>query len=798
LKVEEVAPCDLGGTTLNRCIQGVNVAYWSNIGPIHILYKINFKGYDGFGARFQYFSTLVRCGSLGSGRYLSFVRFAEKEVHMDQTLVKSGFDIEIALGERYLQYLLLLAMDAGTIPIQFMVDAPPNGPITTILTVPPEIDRTYPANPDGASEPALGVAGENDSNEGLHVTVLFDDPVNNPFFADLMVNARVWSTRISPPINVVTNNFLMVKLGLQKEPDPSGHGIATANLRIELVDVRGFGGSNTVLLARLKPLVDRTLDLGGLADGGHIDDIMLRKFPATSTAPAALNIYLNLMLRSGPAADHFFPTRGNVLLGQNILPAGEDMAFATRKDLYGYMASDAKFRRAVPSGSGYDYPLHFKNRNGTLLNITIAPTTLQEGPNRLRIKAKAEIEINNLPNPDVTLIIDINGGIDSEEVMTWNTSSTAYQSGILWDVVEIMAGGLVAAIVPIVGPMGALLIMGFTEEMIADAVIDNIVEKRLDATLLDIAPNRLTVFRKRWDPFYETQHQIGLRPDGILITTDGMAFWGRAVLTLTTKPTYDVVIRDTAHIADEAPTTLRYRVQDIDAYRELLESKATAPGTDRWPFTQHDPDGEPYLFQITVDEARERIAQNRLIGAIPYTVERIEAPGKPANKLLVISRREFEEERGRLIDEHTNAVTPQIWADHEAGVRMQVLADFSAMGLFPTQEEIDAAVAAGIQPFIKANVDAYLLGPLPAELDAALRPLLRLELAQTHFGKLQQDGILIIKYFDLVHVPARQAYYYRDHYVAALENTTAKRIADNLYSKPRYRSTPEGPVFLDS
>lgn len=127
---------------------------------------------------------------------------------------------------------------------------------------------------------------------------------------------------------------------------------------------------------------------------------------------------------------------------------------------------------------------------------------------------------------------------------------------------------------------------------------------------------------------------------------------------------------------------------------------------------------------------------------------------------------------------------------------MQVLANFAALGLFTTNEEIETAVAAGIQPFNKANVNAYLLGALPSDLDAALGPLLRLELAQTHFGKLQHDGVLIIKFFDLVHVPAPDAFYYRDHFVASLENTPAKRKADNLYSKPGYRSTPQGLVFL--
>jgi hypothetical protein len=711
---------------------------------------------------------------------------------VDPTLVQSGYDLEIALGERYLQYLLLLALDAGMIPIQFPVNDPA-GEITAILTM-PTVDRTYTPDPGAFGEPAAGATAESPSEAGFKVEVLANDPL-----ADLKVATRVWFTRSSPFLDIYLLPDLFVKIGLQKEPDPQGHGLATAKLNIELVDVKIGAASNPDYLLRLKPLVDQTLDLGQLGTGGRIDDIALRKLAAANGAPAALGIYVNLMLRSGPATDHFLPARGNVLLGQNILPAGEDMAFASRNDLYGALASDAWYRRAVPSGSGYSYPLYFKERDGTLLGITIAPTTIQEGPNRLRIKAKAEIEINNLPNPDVTLLIDIYGGVDSEGVMTWDSSSTAYQSGLLWDVVEVLAGGLVAAIVPVVGPIGALLILHYTEAMIADAVIGNKDEERLDVTLLDISPNRLTVFRKRWDPFYETQHQIGLRPGGTLMTADGIALWGRAVLTRTTKPVYDAVIRDTEHVDDDAPTALRYRVQDIDNYPELDpdNEKSKAPAADRQTFTRYDdPAGEPNLVQITVPDAVARVAQNRLVGAIPYTVEAIEAPGQPANKLLVISRREYDEERNRLIEEHTNAVTPQIWADHEAAVRMQVLADFAALGLFPTSEEIEAAVAAGIQPFIKANVDAYLLGALPSDLYAALLPLLRLELAQTHFGKLQQDGILIIKFFDLVHVPARNAFYYRDRFVASLENTPAKRKADNLYSKPRYRSTPEGPVFL--
>ena len=137
-----------------------------------------------------------------------------------------------------------------------------------------------------------------------------------------------------------------------------------------------------------------------------------------------------------------------------------------------------------------------------------------------------------------------------------------------------------------------------------------------------------------------------------------------------------------------------------------------------------------------------------------------------------------------------------IIAEHEPQVRAQVLADFAASGVIPTQQDLEAAVAAGLQKLIDEAVQAYIDGDLADDLEAALEPLLRLELAPTHFGKLQSDGILTIPDFDLIFVEERSAFYYRDHYFRKIETTRAKRLADNLVRKPRYRPTPQGPVFI--
>ena len=84
---------------------------------------------------------------------------------------------------------------------------------------------------------------------------------------------------------------------------------------------------------------------------------------------------------------------------------------------------------------------------------------------------------------------------------------------------------------------------------------------------------------------------------------------------------------------------------------------------------------------------------------------------------------------------------------------------------------------------------------LPDELEAALLPLLSFESQPTFFGEMQTERLLAIKKFDLVKLTATERFYYRDHFDAATEKTAAQKRADNLRSKPRFHSTPAGPVI---
>jgi hypothetical protein len=106
-------------------------------------------------------------------------------------------------------------------------------------------------------------------------------------------------------------------------------------------------------------------------------------------------------------------------------------------------------------------------------------------------------------------------------------------------------------------------------------------------------------------------------------------------------------------------------------------------------------------------------------------------------------------------------------------------------------------VAAVLQQLIGADLQAYVGGELPADLDAALQPLLSLELAPTRFGELQSAGLLTIKEFDLVFIRKRGTFYYRDHYVKQEDRydaqEAARRQPDERAASPAGRCSRRSP-----
>lgn len=710
---------------------------------------------------------------------------------MDQTRVTSGYDVEVAMGGRYLQYLLLLAIDTGELPMEETFTPDTGGdPIKVELLVPSNLDRTYGFD-DGAPEPAEWV-----NHDALAVEIL----PTHPMGADLKVTPFVRLTSGAQVLNADIN--LYIGIVIDSEPDSDGFGLGSITLKLELLDIDGTivsaAASRTPpvtkaeLLARLQPLINRDLSMDDIGTGGRIEEIHVKKLAADTERDAALGLYLNLVLRDGPHEDNFLATRGDLAQAQNILEPNSDITFATRSSIYGDFAADAYHRMARPSGSGFHHPVMKKDKK--LFDVVeIEAKPVLSGNNQLKVSVEGEYEINNVPDPNFTVHIFVYEALDADGIMSW-TSGVDVEASILAD---IILGVIALATVPFLGPYSVLVFAALetakyiTQEAIAEWIVEEKTDKKVDAALLDVAPNRFTFVRRRWDPFFTTNHQMGLRPGATLINPQGLALWGTAALTRATVPAKSIIIREAVRDVDGNATHLIYRVEGLEG-SEYLE--AIAPGMHRGPFTQPNPTTEPQLFQLAVDDAIARVAVKELDNSEIYEVQAIEFVGGEVANLLVISSREIREQRNLLIGE-AKATAEAAAEAEDSIIRAQVLDEFDAQGIIPTDEQVEAEVTARKQAQVTEAVSIYENGPLADDLAAAILPLLRFELSPDQMGRLQTAGLLKIAKYELIEIGTEERYYYRDKYVRAEEPTPAARLADNLHSQPKYRNTPTGRLF---
>jgi hypothetical protein len=732
---------------------------------------------------------------------------------MDQTRVTSGYDVEVAMGSGYLQYLLLLALETGEVPTEgtFTLDGG-GDPIKFELLVPNDLEpdpssnispgRTYELDHDASQPPRRS------SKEPFNVEVL---PAQA---ADVKVRLWVRFTRGAQALDV--DGDLFIGITIDSEPDPDGIGLESITLKLELLDIDGqlvnvaatHNMPKSELLAMLQPVINRDLSMTGLGTGGRIALIHFKKLAADAGHEAALGLYINLILRAGPQEDNVLAPRGRLDLAQNILEPGANVTFATRPGIYGDFAADAYHRMARRKGSGYDHPV-MKKKEKVFDVVAIDAWPIQSGTHpagpvqivpHLKVSVEGEYELNNLPDPNFKVHIFVFEAVDADGIMSW-TSDADVQASVLAD---IILGVIALATVPIFGPNWLLVFIGLetgkyiTEKLIAEYLVEPRTDKKVDAALLDVAPNRFTIVSRRWDPFFTTKHQIGLRPGATLITDRGLALWGTAALTRAIDPAKSIVIREAVRDTQGTATHLIYRVQGL-ADTKYLE--AAAPGMHRGPGDPQPDPNDPELFQIAVDDAIARIEAKELDGSMEYEVQKIEVLGNKIVNMLVLSTREIKEQHNRLIGEATATFQAEAEAKDQI-FRDEALDEFEQQGIIPTSQQVEAAVAAKKQKLVKDRIADYETKFLGADLEAAKLAAASFELSPHEFGRLQTAGLLKITKYLIVKrepgvgfPPAEKRYYYRDRYVREEEPTTAARLADNLENQPRYRNTSTGRVF---
>lgn len=702
---------------------------------------------------------------------------------LDQQLVRSGFDVEILLGEGQLGHVILALIDAGTILTTFAIGDPPKH---VQLRGPSTIDRTYEPFADAALPRPVGPA--------LHpceVELLFGQA------ADVRVHIVADISELTAPLLLdAVEVDLFIALALQTDRDPAG-ALTSARLDVALLDFASeldgslaqLGVDKATILATLQAAVNRQVDLGGVGAFKRIQDLAFRKLDADGDHPRALGLYVNLRLQDGPEPDSLVSARGSLDDARNFLPAGSDAAMASRAGLYGALANDAFQRFAELDASGHaSYPWHKSLYNkkskviGKIKGVSAAPIP---NTHTLRIDVTVEYEIDNFFDPDAHLILELTPITNDQGVLAWHVDADFHASVLLELIGFLALASLFTGVGAIVGlSLGAAiaggLITGALVDKLGHFVVDEVyggrVEAKVNAGLPDVVSARVEVAQRRWDPLYTTHHQVAMRPDGILVTGDGVALWGRAVLDKQVVALADAVIRDKLVQSPDPPTALRYRVADASDVR--ADFTAVAPGTDRRDFTQHDPVGEPTLFQLTIAQVVARLVEQRIVPDLAYLARRVDIRQHQAHGILTISNREYNEQRDDLIGRFEGFVGAAL--DRAQGDSAQLAAELAAQGVTLAPDQLEQVLGGAVQPAI----DAFIAGPLGARLEAALVPLLRFDLPPENLAALQQQGILHL--LDLELITRRDGVrYYRDH--------PDFYEPDNLLALPHYHQTPDGP-----
>jgi len=233
---------------------------------------------------------------------------------------------------------------------------------------------------------------------------------------------------------------------------------------------------------------------------------------------------------------------------------------------------------------------------------------------------------------------------------------------VTWDAEVDVDVSILATLLGLLLVVGAAVFLGPTAAVgvflllvAAQVIVDEVATATArdqfdesDASFVDALPFRMAVVRRRWDPFYATDHQVIALVDAVTIDEQGITFQGVAALGRAPVPVNHVVIRDEERDGSQV-SHLRYRVRDAEQFAgDFVE---LAPATDRREFRVADP-AEPTLVSLTTDQIMSRMStdplERRLRELVRYQPHRVHLFEHQIDSMLVISTREIDEQRAGL------------------------------------------------------------------------------------------------------------------------------------------------------
>ena len=702
---------------------------------------------------------------------------------VDQSLVQSGFDTELLLGPRYLKYLLLSSVETGSLALQI----PINDPGLDLRIRPPEdYERLYEPHP--AAEPLPPPV----SSGAFETAILFDHSREADLRARIIVDVQVRDSGEQIPEQFID---LFMKLRLETTVDEDGiprePRLSTEVVQLELDTLLGAtlalaGRTPDDILPDVRRVVDRTIGLGVAGEDQRLQRIEIQKLRASGDHPAALGVYLNLRLRSGPDEDDFLDDRGDLAGARNFLPPGEDLAFAMPGSLYPQLGADAKFRMAEETspGSGeYRFPIREDASDpdseikGRIKDISVSAL---DG-DALRIEVHGEYFVDFLPDPDFHFRFDVRPTIE-DGLLTLPTAEHDLDVDLFGEfLIAIAITGLLFGL----GNAGfmALVLLGVQELIVEPAALEKVSAQAddalEDASFLDSLPHRVTAERRHWDALYATKHEVVSLMEAIEINDGGIAFSGKAALDKEPDPIGNAVIRTEARDDDGAISELWYRIRDIFDFQ--VDFDQVFPATDRRDFERVHGDAESDLVRLTLGQIRDRIAETRIREQIGYLPQEIFIAGNQVRLMRCISDTEIGEQRRLLLEAFRERTRAAILAEQGDALREQIRDELEQEnGEPPTDDEVEEELEARLDALVAIAEEAFADEELPQLLDEAIRPLLRFDLDAPEFAALEDDDILRILGYQRIRRSDEGGFsdYYRDR--------PDKDPSDNLLALPRY------------
>ena len=719
----------------------------------------------------------------------------------DRTLVTSGFDIEALVSERYLSYIILAQIESGRLATRFdVVDAERGLDLTITLHPPTDYQRLYEPEPSAPLPPEV--------LKSFSVRLL---PEGDEAFMHVTAAVSVENRANGQSFDAVPAGML---LGVELEAETADNGLEKGH-ELVLTLVRFDDATRTVLSAfadpeeveaALRPFVDRRIPLG-LARGQRVHQVRLKRFFRGDRG--SLGVYLDLALRSGPKPEDLLQTRGDLGSAQNFLEQGTDLAFSTSPGLFALVGPDLKFRQAEidPENDSVSFPLRKNPRDpdseviGRIKDLRVGPKILQRPnqppifTNELLIKLHGEY--TDAPgDPDFDLLVTLSP--ESKEGVVDLDIDIDVQLGLLATLV-LVAGGIVLTFLfgPGVGLgsgviagslIGLAVLRGLIAQPLAAKLLEDRIDEETEASILDVLPFRIPAARRRWDPFYLTEHQVVARVDSIVVDDQGFAFEATdLVLDKEAVPINHVVIRDKQRSGSRI-TALRYRVADFARIAD--DVTANAPGRDRMAFERTDPEGEPTLVDLTLEQIAARIDRKRLLAPITYTAERIHLVDNQIDHMLTISRRERGEASRRVINrfraERREVLMELLGQALIAAVTEELELE---LGRPPTEGEVQERVDAFIDPILDDLQALFEKGEFPELREQEVLRNLRFELLPEQYVELQEAGIFVLDGKEIIVRRTADGFprpYYRDRPDGI--------VADNLLELPKYTPPFEVPV----